>query len=154
MLGARLTLRFATTLWLFSQFAPVSGFASTATTTTSPRSCHYRLAKTTTSRAPLWLKSHSVLHETKLEEPREQPEPGSLRASLRKATGFSLTALRTTCRAATGISLSAIYLATLAATGNWIRQTTKFVLSWRTRHALCRTQIVTIRNFLAYTCHY
>jgi hypothetical protein len=54
---------------------------------------------------------------------------GTLRASLRKATGFSLTALRATCRAATGISFSAVYLATLAAAGNWIRQTTKFVLS-------------------------
>jgi hypothetical protein len=52
-----------------------------------------------------------------------------LRGSLRKMTGFSWTALRKTCRAATGISLSAIYLACLAATGNWIRQTTKFVLS-------------------------
>lgn len=44
-------------------------------------------------------------------------------------TGFSLTALRATCRAATGISFTAIYVATVAATGNWIRQTTKFVLS-------------------------
>lgn len=53
----------------------------------------------------------------------------ALRTTLRTATGFSWTALRTTCRAATGISFTAIYLTTLAATGNWIRQTTKFVLS-------------------------
>lgn len=72
-----------------------------------------------------------VLWEAQWTSPdKEKKNPiSALRTSLRKATGFSLTALRATCRAATGISLSTIYLATVAATGNWIRQTTKFVLS-------------------------
>ena len=74
-------------------------------------------------------KSHSTLYKAASSEDPSEKKENSLRISLRKATGFSLTALRKTCRAATGISLSAIYLATVAATGEWIRQTTKFVLS-------------------------
>ena len=52
----------------------------------------------------------------------------SVRARLRKLTGFSLTALRATMRAATGISLSAVYASTIAVSGMWIRQTMKIVL--------------------------
>ena len=79
------------------------------------------------SKSSSW--SLQLSESTKSEDPNTQDELAGLRGSLRKMTGFSLTALRKTCRAATGISLSAIYLACLAATGNWIRQTTKFVLS-------------------------
>lgn len=56
-------------------------------------------------------------------------ENNSLRASIRRWTGFSLTALRTTMRAATGISLTALYASSLAVSGAWIRQTMKVILS-------------------------
>jgi hypothetical protein len=52
----------------------------------------------------------------------------SLRARLRKLTGFSLTAVRATLRAATGISLTAVYASTVAVSGMWIRQTMKVIL--------------------------
>lgn len=52
----------------------------------------------------------------------------SVRARLRKLTGFSLTAVRATMRAATGISLTAVYASTIAVSGMWIRQTMKVIL--------------------------
>mmetsp|Transcript_2565 Transcript_2565/g.5068 ORF Transcript_2565/g.5068 Transcript_2565/m.5068 type:complete len:231 (-) Transcript_2565:133-825(-) len=119
--------RFAVTLLTLGYLGRVAGFASFYS------SHHHRqqLARIRPSSDVVLFafKSHSSLYEaTGSEDPSERNE-NSLRSSLRKATGFSLTALRATCRAATGISLSAIYLATVAATGEWIRQTTKFVLS-------------------------
>jgi hypothetical protein len=53
----------------------------------------------------------------------------SLRSTLRRLTGFSLTAFRATMRAATGISLSAVYASALAATSALVRNTMTMVLS-------------------------
>jgi hypothetical protein len=56
-------------------------------------------------------------------------ERSTLRIRLKRATGFSLTAIRRTMRTATGISMTAVYASTMAATGAWIRQTMKVILS-------------------------
>jgi hypothetical protein len=53
----------------------------------------------------------------------------SLRSSLRRLTGFSLTAFRATMRAATGISLTAVYASTVAATSALVRNTMTMILS-------------------------
>ena len=53
----------------------------------------------------------------------------ALRATLRKITGFSLTALRASLRAATGISLTALRISAFASTSAAVRNTMKFVLS-------------------------
>ena len=54
---------------------------------------------------------------------------GTLRDSVRKLTGVSLTALRATMRAATGISSTAVYATALAASGVWIRTVMKTILA-------------------------
>lgn len=140
---------FATFLLWLLLVSPVSGFASrgiiaSSRAVVSPDGAIDHCSTTTTCRhvgqtpALFAFKSSSSslqpLHVTQQEsnEPAKNKKQGlfsGIRTSLRKATGFSLTALRTTFRTATGISFTAIYLTTLAATGNWIRQTTKFVLS-------------------------
>lgn len=122
----RFSVAVVTTVVLMGRLGSVVGFAPSSASRHGFGKTRQQIPK-----ALFAFKTHSTLYETSSSEDslEKKNNDNSLRSSLRKATGFSLTALRTTCRAATGISLSAIYLATVAATGAWIRQTTKFVLS-------------------------
>lgn len=121
----------AALMLFYGQFAGVSGFASSPTHTFASRTAYAPLILHRKEIVLATTKSLSILFESKpgVNNSSQEEDSNTLRSSLRKLTGFSLTALRATCRAATGISLTTIYLATVAATGAWIRQTTKFVLS-------------------------